>query len=230
MQINSSLSGNDANVLNALFDPESSISSGAPIDASRNGLPHVHGEELPSLQAIEAQILRPLSAPTTDRRTIAAAIVSLDQLVHKHPSYASAYINRAQVNRLKLDDGMYTVKDSEVVALILADLSKAIDLLMPSSPSESASMLQARLLATAHTHRAFVLYKTSKTGDISCLPEPIRNAGVEAVAEMASRDFRLGGTYGDTVAQQMSVRTNPYAKLCGAIVKEAMRKEMSGKT
>jgi hypothetical protein len=47
---------------------------------------------------------------------------------------------------------------------------------------------------------------------------------------MASRDFFVGGRYGNKIAQQMSVQTNPYAKMCGAIVKEAMRKEMNGDT
>ena len=35
----------------------------------------------------------------------------------------------------------------------------------------------------------------------------------------------LGGRYGNKIARQLSVQTNPYAKACGAIVKEALRKE-----
>lgn len=41
-------------------------------------------------------------------------------------------------------------------------------------------------------------------------------------------DFQQGGRYGNEIARQMAVKTNPYAKMCGAIVKEAMRKEMTG--
>ncbi len=40
----------------------------------------------------------------------------------------------------------------------------------------------------------------------------------------------MGGRYGNDVAREMAVRTNPYAKLCGNIVKEAMRGEMLGMT
>ena len=44
--------------------------------------------------------------------------------------------------------------------------------------------------------------------------------------EMASRDFGFGGRYGNDTARQMAVKTNPYAKLCGSIVREAMTKEV----
>jgi hypothetical protein len=51
---------------------------------------------------------------------------------------------------------------------------------------------------------------------------------VDRLEEMASHDFFLGGRYGNKAAQQLAVQTNPYAKMCGAIVKEAMRKEVEG--
>lgn len=35
----------------------------------------------------------------------------------------------------------------------------------------------------------------------------------------------MGGRYGNEVAKALAVASNPTAKLCGAIVKEAMRKE-----
>ena len=43
--------------------------------------------------------------------------------------------------------------------------------------------------------------------------------------EMASRDFVMGGRYGNEIARGLAVATNPTAKLCGSIVREAMRKE-----
>ncbi len=43
--------------------------------------------------------------------------------------------------------------------------------------------------------------------------------------ESASRDFTMGGRYGNEVAKALAVASNPTAKLCGAMVKEAMRKE-----
>lgn len=38
-------------------------------------------------------------------------------------------------------------------------------------------------------------------------------------------DFASAARFGDEVAREMSVRTNPYAKMCGAIVKNALREE-----
>lgn len=43
--------------------------------------------------------------------------------------------------------------------------------------------------------------------------------------EAASRDFALGGRYGNEVAKGLAVSTNPTAKLCGQMVREAMKKE-----
>jgi hypothetical protein len=58
------------------------------------------------------------------------------------------------------------------------------------------------------------------------LPAPLRGLSREIIEEMASRDFALGGRYGDEGARAMAVRTSPYAKLCGEIVKEAMKGEV----
>ena len=52
--------------------------------------------------------------------------------------------------------------------------------------------------------------------------------GADQLEEMASRDFFFGGQYGNEIARQLAVQTNPYAKMCGAIVKEALRKEVEG--
>ena len=43
--------------------------------------------------------------------------------------------------------------------------------------------------------------------------------------ELASRDFGVAGRYGHKTAQSLAVKTNPYAKLCGQIVKEALQRE-----
>jgi hypothetical protein len=45
--------------------------------------------------------------------------------------------------------------------------------------------------------------------------------------EGSARDFHLGGSFGNTISRVMAVHTNPYAKLCGSIVKEAMRNEFN---
>ena len=57
------------------------------------------------------------------------------------------------------------------------------------------------------------------------LPPTLDGLSSTALEELAGRDFALGGRYGNKTARQLSVQTNPYAKACGAIVKEALRKE-----
>ena len=59
-------------------------------------------------------------------------------------------------------------------------------------------------------------------------PDRLRGLTAGELEEMASRDFFMGGRFGNKVAQQLAVQTNPYAKMCGAIVQEAMRKDFGG--
>lgn len=52
-----------------------------------------------------------------------------------------------------------------------------------------------------------------------------KGKGKSELEELASTDFASAARFGDEVAREMSVRTNPYAKMCGAIVKNALREE-----
>lgn len=54
----------------------------------------------------------------------------------------------------------------------------------------------------------------------------LEDESVAKSEESASHDFAMAGKYGSQLARAMSVRTNPYAKLCGAIVQTAMQAEM----
>lgn len=116
------------------------------------------------------------------------------------------------------------------------------------------SPLQAKILASAYTHRGHLLWRLSKSTNppppaviqlqnsnsepaaaiippspiLTHLPESLRKASKETLEEMASRDFEQGGRYGNEVAREMAKRTNPYARLCGDIVREAMRGELLG--
>jgi hypothetical protein len=56
----------------------------------------------------------------------------------------------------------------------------------------------------------------------------LHNLKKSELEELASKDFAAAAKYGDEVAREMSVRTNPYAKMCGAIVRNALKEEMSG--
>jgi len=218
------LSAHDSHVLEALFDPELSLSAKGPqIDTSIQTLPHVTESTLQHLRIAEADILRPLNADDPSTEAIRGALHSIDKLVDENPSYASAYVNRAQTNRLLLDRGE-AGNVSTLTNSVLSDLSKAIKLATPTSPTAPVSGAQAKLLSTAHTHRAYLLHKLAQAEPQG--PQDLETK--EQLEDMASQDFFLGGRYGDKVAQQMSVFTNPYAKMCGAIVKEALREEMKG--
>ncbi|KAL4937269.1 hypothetical protein BDV06DRAFT_203256 [Aspergillus oleicola] len=236
------LSTNDSAVLQALFDAESSPSSGVTIDPSLPQLPvhlNISAKEYAFLQAREKEIIKSLASTSSESvpalDTIRSAIAALDELIEQNPTYPSAYANRTQALRMLLDHEQQQLSETtETLSTLLTSLEKAITLLTPYSPSDSLSPYQARLLADTHTHQGYLLLKISRqlrgkdSGQLPGIPSRLVELGPDALEEMASRDFFMGGRYGNKVAQQMTVQTNPYAKMCGAIVKEAMRKEVEG--
>ncbi|KAJ5994217.1 hypothetical protein N7451_009941 [Penicillium sp. IBT 35674x] len=245
-----SLTSNDAAVLQALFDAESSPSSGVTVDSSLPPWPatvNLSQEDLLLVKNREIEIIRELQPsmnPTS--KDVESAVNKLDDLLAQYPTYPPAYTNRAQALRMLVDlqsnditgtgngsdDTLFTPQAAEVSSRILADLGQAITLATPASPADPLSSGQARLLADAHTHRGYLLLKAARVKKTQALqaevvgPDRLRRLGADQLEEMASRDFFLGGRYGNKVAQQLAVQTNPYAKMCGAIVKEAMRKEI----
>lgn len=260
-----SLTTNDSAVLQALFDAESSPSSGVTIDSTLPQLPshlNISAKEHSFLQAREKEIITPLASATQPTpETLQSAINAFDALITQHPTYPSAYANRAQALRMLIEPeqqqqqqpspgtengdenenenenttpDFFPLSATQFLSTLLSDLGQAITLSTPKSPADPVSPSQARLLADSHTHRAYLLLKISRQlkskneGDVKAIPERLRELGSEGLEEMASRDFFFGGRYGNKVAQQMAVQTNPYAKMCGAIVKEAMRKEIEG--
>ncbi|KAJ5984008.1 hypothetical protein N7481_006107 [Penicillium waksmanii] len=249
-----SLTSNDAAVLQALFDAESSPSSGVTIESTRPSWPatvNISEAELASLKTREADIIRKVQGDDPSQEVVKSALKYIDTLVKEYPSYPPAYTNRAQIVRLLIDlqyeqshpenqskspdDALFTPEADSLSSQIFTDLGKAITLATPASPADSLSTVQARLLADAHTHRGYLLLKAArmrKNGPLLSegvvIPERLRGLSADELEEMASRDFFLGGRFGNKVAQQLAVQTNPYAKMCGAIVKEAMKKEVEG--
>lgn len=258
-QARPSLTNNDAAVLQALFDAESSPSSGIKVDSTLPSWPatvNISQTDLTTLKTRETQIILKLQVKSTPtQETVQTALEELNTLLEEYPTYPPAYTNRAQTLRLladlkynqhttqstesetetNTDESLFTPSASDLSSRIFADLGKAITLATPASPADPISSVQARLLADAHTHRGYLLLKAARVKKTrseaevkSVGPERLRGHSADQLEEMASRDFFLGGRYGNKVAQQMAVQTNPYAKMCGAIVKEAMRKEMEG--
>ncbi|EAW11339.1 protein hmgX [Aspergillus clavatus NRRL 1] len=244
-----SLTSNDSAVLQALFDAESSPSSAVAIDAALSPFPeylHISAETHESLRECELSIIRALQAEDVSPSTIESAIKGLDALIVEHPTYPPAYVNRAQTIRLLIektaqstastdaDDAIFAPNHVESASRLLFDLGKAITLCTPRSPADPVSTVQARILADSHTHRGYLMLKAArikknlKEGEAMGGPDKLQELGPDQLEEMASRDFFFGGRYGNKVAQQLAVQTNPYAKMCGAIVKEALRKEVEG--
>jgi hypothetical protein len=199
-----------------------------------------------SIQRLELQLVRRQSNAGQDlvveyRR----ALSSLDNLITEYPEYASARNNRAQVLRRLYGDTVLVVEaGSSLQALVqnpgeterreaagtaLADLDRSISLLSPTSPYASLSQQAAKTLSMAHTQRAAIYHATSK---LLASPTISIHAGLceskwtkLEFEEAASRDFALGGRYGNDIAKGLAVTTNPTAKLCGQIVRQAMEKE-----
>jgi hypothetical protein len=199
-----------------------------------------------AVQELEFQLagLRPriTSAPIEEYETCVSRLV---ELIDEHPTYASARNNRVQaIRRLYGDAVLLTERSIASPALLpepnskqkqqagttaLADLEAAVALLSPASPVAAISPQAAKTLSLAHTQRAAIYYTTAKFLPSNSLS--IDDSRPESkwtkldYEEAASRDFALGGHYGNEVAKGLAVSTNPTAKLCGQMVREAMKKE-----
>lgn len=226
------LSVRDNSILKALFDPESSPSGAVQTDAELRSLPHMAKITFEKARLDERSILVKLDRDSPSQELVQKAIRDLTTLIVDQPQYPSAYSNRAQATRLLFKpDDLFTKSCSAETQGILRDLGTAIELASPTSLHQPISTYQRDLLATAHTHRGFLLLKATdmlKKGDrVEGFESSLQAIDADRLEELASKDFYAGGTYGNELARQMSVKTNPYAKMCGAIVKEAMIKEMN---
>jgi len=218
------LTKNDASVLTALFGAESSGKNSAQINPSTS-LPGVSQSLLLDLQGRESQTLRLINDENPAEDQIQKAVDELTTIVGEHPEYASAWNNRAQAVRMLVGDDLTT--PAAAASTLYQDLCTAIELASPSSASASVSALQSKILASAYTHRAHLLLKASRSLKLDQskalrLQKELARVGEEGLERLAGRDFTAGGKYGNAIARQMAVQLNPYAKLCGEIVREAM--------
>ncbi|KKA29838.1 hypothetical protein TD95_000461 [Thielaviopsis punctulata] len=170
----------------------------------------------------------------------------LDALIEEHPNYASARNNRAQAYRRLFGDSMLVgtavdsmrlIKDpspeaiTKAIDVVLSDLDIAISLLTPKTPSMPISPTNKKTLSAVHTQRATIYHGTAKF--MAKYPLVLGQQRREAAwskldfETAASQDFAMGGRYGNEVAKGLAVSLNPTAKLCGEMVREAMKKEYS---
>ena len=231
--INTTLSANDARILNALFDPETLPSSVAKsrdasaIDVTLPAHPTISSSQLSVLETQQNDIIQQTSSDS-NIETIESSIKSLDDIITSNPLYPSAFVNRAMLRRIKIEallpseGDIFSAPESEIESLF-TDLARAIHLSLPaSSQTAPVSPYQARILRTAYSHRAFLNLKASETRT------EWKGLGKNELEELASKDFAAAARFGDEAAREMSVRTNPYAKMCGAIVKNALKEERKG--
>lgn len=196
------------------------------------------------------------SSLSTPIHALEQAIDDLSSLIKEYPDYPTLYANRAQVSRIFIqskpssmnstdkDAAIFHPENKDLATNLLSDLSKAISLASPvptgtNKNINNVSPAQYRLLSNTHMHRGYLLLKAGKIRkeeeEDTNQTEQKEKGGPEQLLgitsrdqleEMASQDFFEAGRYGNEVAKQLSVGTNPYAKMCGAIVKEALKKEI----
>lgn len=228
------LSANDARILNALFDPETLPSSVArskdalAIDSSLPSHPNISASQLEVLETQQNNIVRNISS-SSNSSTIDDALAELDAIIAQWPEYPSAYVNRAMLLRLRLEStlqatqNLFSGSSTQDIQTLFTNLSQAIQLSVPTPDLNApVSTYQARILRTAYSHRAYLYLKAVETGT------HFNALSKSELEELASKDFASAARYGDEVAREMSVRTNPYAKMCGAIVRNALMEEMKG--
>ncbi|KAL1841043.1 hypothetical protein VTJ49DRAFT_7474 [Mycothermus thermophilus] len=249
------LSLRDLHVLEKIKDPESDPSLMVQVDTSLPKDPHISDpSDYERVAQQERDIILSIQKLETSRAAPADIIAGyrdcvsrLGQLLDSHPQYASARNNRAQALRRLYGDTMLVanaprnpaallssrVDDAErrqAATTTLEDLDRAIALLSPTAPRSRLSPQVARTLSNAHTQRAAIYLATSKLlgGEEPTSVDVERpEAGWSKLdfEERASRDFAMGGRYGNEIARALAVSTNPTAKLCGQMVREAMKKE-----
>jgi hypothetical protein len=237
------LTKNDINVLEKIKDPEASASCQSLIDPSLPRDPHLQDpaiyERVASRERACILSMQQLEIQLSNQRDVVEGykdcIKTLDVLVEEYPNYASARNNRAQALRRVYGDNLLVDEGLEddvgvAAAKILNDLDKAVSLLTPSTSSAAVSPQAAKTLAQAFTQRGAIYHSTSKAliTRSSC---KARNLGRRhemgwdgnMFEEAASNDFLMGGRYGNEIAKALAVHTNPTAKLCGEMVREAMK-------
>jgi len=251
------LSSNDARILNVVFDPESAPE--APkieIDPILPPDPHIHNlslltalraQEVSAIRLVEAYTPRSESSSSLSKKhgVYTKALHILFGLVADHPSYASAYNNRAQLHRWRYGDRGVLVQSQSLQGNVDKEASKAIDdalhdldavvkLASPAKGTNSVSPAQGKLLAQAWTQKAAIYWGAAKDltsgGQVIAGEEGVewRNWDKTRFEEEGSRCFFMAGIFGSEVGKAMAVVANPHARLCGNIVKEAMRRERCG--
>jgi hypothetical protein len=222
------LSSRDNFVLQNLFDSPPPATGASSDSAS---LPYFTEPVFIAIRQREQNILRSLAGQQQDNVAIGSVIQDLSKLIDEYPQYASAYVNRAQAARLLVPvESLFSSDHASKSARIFNDLGRGIELASPLVSFDHTSPHQREVLAAAYTHRGFLLLKAAdmvKNGQNVHGVDVLASSTATGIEEIASDDFARGGSYGDALGKQMAVKTNPYAKMCGAIVRDALQEEIA---
>lgn len=225
-----SLSQNDKNVLSRIFEfhPSGSLAT-SPIDPTLpNSLPSIAPGVLSELRELEFAAISTLNAESPSQESLRRSIARLTDLIASYPQYSSAYNNRAQALRLLHGDDLHSeaVRDSA----LWSDLCCAITFASPSQPGQRVCELQGQVLRSAYAQRGYLTWKAARnlgvTQNSNNLPPELAGLEKEAIEDKARSDLEEAGRYGDQEAKKMAISANPYARLCGNIVEEAMIAEL----
>jgi len=191
MNMASTLSKRDIDVLEKIKDPESDPSMAVLLDDKLPKDPNVRtkGEYdrvsqkergvVLAMQQLEMEMAGPTPKSHSDLlREYRKCVDELDDLISANPVYASARNNRAQALRRLYGDGMLVDGVSEMghglirdagsdettraSTTVLEDLDRAVSLLSPPSLFAAMSPLAAKTLSLAHTQRAAIYHMTSR--------------------------------------------------------------------
>ena len=226
----SSLSSNDNAILSKLFDPESAPSSGVLVDASLPSDPHVvDAQDLATIKSKEKRVIQSVESVLQDPRLsdqrediLASAYAEMSILIDQYPRYASLRNNRAQLFRLRYGDEVlvpnnrHSLEDISLAATALQDLNTAISVLTPTSTQSPISPAQCQTLAQAHTQRGALYYAAAKALDASQRDQslgprqtsplkPLESWTTLDFEEAASKDFFMGGRYGNEIGKALAV-------------------------
>jgi hypothetical protein len=242
------LSKTDSRILACVFDPESvqatqnvAVDPNLPEDnqiTDREVLQRIAGRQRHAIRLIEQFEKSEQQIDSAKDETYKAAITILDDLIAEYPDFAAAWNDRAQLRRWRYGDhnticqnaSSIAKERAEMGAAAVRDLRTALKLAAPARPEDSVSPKQGRLLAQSYTQLGAILLAASK--DLENQDCTVVDAGFEGwtisrFEDEASQAFFLGGAYGNEVARALAVHTNPHAKLCGSVVEEAIRREIS---
>lgn len=242
------LSARDSSVLNAIFGGEhgaidfSANKPQQPVIINMDMKPdaHVSQDLVEQLVAREKAIISELETaqkdndnnPSFDNIQLHKMCDEFSAIINEQPKYASAYNNRAQVYRMQLlgcrESGSANTR-FDLYDQILEDLQTSVSLALPDGVKASqiiVSKMQANILKSSYSQLAAVY--TAMSQDEQYLKSGRISLKQWDLEEKASAAFFSASEFGDEIARAMATRINPYAKLCGNIVQEALARERNG--